>query len=195
MVFVMLIAICLFTHCTFLCTVATIAGNKGTECMNDSSILNEDIQTPSSSHQRRQLTLEFDDNPTSLPTAPAAASASGGYKHWVSDSQDSSQFIFIAIPKIVKETKDKCNPLPDPFPLPKHFRPDVHVSLMSQRMTKNTRAAFFSAVASAMFQFKRYPSRDDYVSVARQVVSKYPFFGSKRFGATHVSHNLHSSRL
>ena len=38
-----------------------------------------------------------------------------------------------------------------------------------------------------MFQYKRYPSRDDFISVARQIIAKYPFLGSASFGASHVS--------
>ena len=37
-----------------------------------------------------------------------------------------------------------------------------------------------------MFQYKKYRSRDDNFTVARQIVSKYPFLGSKGFGASHV---------
>lgn len=54
-------------------------------------------------------------------------------------------------------------------------------------MTKTTRAAFYSAVAAAMFQYKRYPSHDDFISVARQIIAKYPFIGPTSFGASHVS--------
>ena len=44
-------------------------------------------------------------------------------------------------------------------------------------MTTPAKAAFFSAIAASMFQFKRFPSRDEKVSVAKQIVAKYPFLG------------------
>jgi len=88
--------------------------------------------------------------------------------------------------KSIKKTKEESTPLPDPFPLPTNFCPDVHLCLVKKKMTKASRAAFYTAVAAAMFQYKRYPSRDDFVSVARQIIAKYPFLGSKSFGASHV---------
>lgn len=99
-------------------------------------------------------------------------------------SKDSKEYILVGVPKSIKKTKEESTPLPDPFPLPTNFRPDVHLCLA--KMTKASRAAFFTAVAAAMFQYKRYPSRDDFVSVARQIIAKYPFLGSKSFGASHV---------
>ena len=91
--------------------------------MNDASIMSEDSENPSSSHKRRRLLLEFDDNPIGLPTACLLllCSASSGSKHCASESQDSNQFILINVPKIVKKTKDECDLLPDSFPLPKNF--------------------------------------------------------------------------
>ena len=39
-------------------------------------------------------------------------------------------------------------------------------------------SSFLSAVASAMLVYKRYPSKDDYISVARSVIEKYSFMSS-----------------
>ena len=86
------------------------------------------------------------------------------------------------------QSKKKAMVLPDPFPLPTNFRPDVEVCLKKRKMTKCTRVAFFTSVSSALFQYKRFSSRDDYVSVARQIVSKYPFLGSAGFGTSYVRH-------
>lgn len=49
-------------------------------------------------------------------------------------------------PKFVK-TEDDNTPLPDPFPLPKHFRTDTRTS---GKMTKATTSSFLSAITSAM---------------------------------------------
>lgn len=105
-------------------------------------------------------------------------------------SESEKEFLLASLPNLVKKTKEDCTPLPDPFTLPTNFRPDVHLCLTNKKMTKSARAAFFSSVAAAMFQFKRYPSRDDYVSVARQIIGKYPFLGSTGLGASHVRQSL-----
>ena len=88
---------------------------------------------------------------------------------------------------IKKMAKTEDTPLPDPFPFPTNFRPDVHACLAQKRMTKSARANYFSSVAYAMFQFKRYPTRDDFVSVSRQIIEKYPFLGSVGLGTSYVS--------
>jgi len=87
--------------------------------------------------------------------------------------------------KKIEKTEDDAIPLPDPFPLPKHYRSDVEVALKSKKMTTETRSCFILAVASAMLRYKRYPSRDDYVCVARAVLSQYPFLKSPT-GTPHV---------
>ena len=79
--------------------------------------------------------------------------------------------------KIVK-TEDDSTPLPDPFPLSKHFPQDVEVALKRKKLTSKEKQRFISEVASAMLRYKRYPSRDDYLCVARSVVEKYRFFQS-----------------
>ena len=79
--------------------------------------------------------------------------------------------------KIVK-TEDDCTPLPDPFPLPKHFPQDVEVALKRKKLSSSEKRRFISEVASAMLRFKRYPSREDYLCVSRAIVEKYPFFKS-----------------
>ena len=87
--------------------------------------------------------------------------------------------------KIIKSADDAI-PLPDPFPLPKHFRADVEVALKTEKMSSESRKSFISAIASAMLACKRYPSRDDYNNVAHTVCSKYKFLKSPA-GAPNVS--------
>jgi len=86
----------------------------------------------------------------------------------------------------IEKTEDDAVPLPDPFPLPKHFRSDVEVALKNGKMTSETRSCFISAVASAMLRFKRYPTREDYTNVARTIIQKCSFFKSPT-GTPHVS--------
>ena len=98
-----------------------------------------------------------------------------------SESTDSKSFLLVGIPS----TKEDSTPLPDPFPLPTKFRPDVHLCL--EKKKNDDRAAFYTSVAAAMFQYKRYPTNADYVAVARQIEGKYSFLGSKGFGPSYVS--------
>ena len=79
-----------------------------------------------------------------------------------SDDENKSLPVKAKRPKFVK-TKDDAIPLPNPFPLPKHYRADVEVALANGKMTKTTTSSFFSSVASAMLVYKRYPTHDDYV--------------------------------
>ncbi len=76
--------------------------------------------------------------------------------------------------KVCKSDADKL-PLPDPFPLPQHFPHRLEVALESGKLSMKEKQAFISEVASSMLRFKRYPDRDDYLCVARAVISKYPF--------------------
>ena len=78
--------------------------------------------------------------------------------------------------KIVK-TEDDSMPLPDPFPLPKHYPQDIE-SALQRKMSSKEKQRFISEVASAMLRFKRYPSHEDYLCVARTVMEKYPFLKS-----------------
>ena len=74
----------------------------------------------------------------------------------------------------MKSEADKI-PLPDPFPLPKHFPHRLETALASKKLTKKEKQTFITEVASCMLRFKRYPDRDDYICVVRAVISKYPF--------------------
>ena len=87
--------------------------------------------------------------------------------------------------KLIK-TEDDSIPLPNPFPLPKYYRADVEEALKNRRMTRETTSAFYSAVASAMLVYKKYPTREDYVTVGRAIIEKYDFL-SQPVGTPYVS--------
>ena len=80
--------------------------------------------------------------------------------------------------KKIQKTEDDAIPLPDPFPLPKHYQRNVEEALKSGKMLTKERRMFLSDVASAMLRYKRYPSRDDYVSVSCAVIQAYLFLKS-----------------
>ena len=78
----------------------------------------------------------------------------------------------------VQKTEDDAVPLPDPFPLPKHYQRNVEEALKSGKMLMKEGRMFLSDIASAMLRYKRYPSRDEYVSVSCAVIQAYPFLKS-----------------
>ena len=97
-----------------------------------------------------------------------------------------------SLPKTISKNKDQDVPLPNPFPLPKNYRSDVTAALETGQMTHETESAFLSAVASSIFKYKRYPTKEDYVDVATCIIQKYPFMkntksqGKKPYVSDHV---------
>ena len=81
---------------------------------------------------------------------------------------------------------EDCTPLPNHFPLPKYYRADVEEALTSRKMTRETTSAFYSAVASGMLVYKKYPTREDYITVGRAIIEKYDFL-SQPVGTPYVS--------
>ena len=85
----------------------------------------------------------------------------------------------IIIKKQKFKSEDDAISLPDPIPLPNHYPATIETALKRGDMAYNEKRGFYSEVASAMLRFKRYPSYDDYMCVARSITSKYPFLKSK----------------
>ena len=73
---------------------------------------------------------------------------------------------------------DDSIPLPDPFPIPKHFSKDVEIALRDKKMSRESNRKFITSVASAILAFKRYPTASDYENVGRAIILKYPFLRS-----------------
>ena len=68
-------------------------------------------------------------------------------RHWINRIK---RMYSSCVPKSIKKTKEESTPLPDPFALPTNFRPDVHLCLAKKKMTKTSRAVFYTAVAAAL---------------------------------------------
>ena len=64
--------------------------------------------------------------------------------------------------RVMKDSDDYV-PLPDPYPLPKHFQQaNVEMSLNGGKMTRDTNRKFISAIASrSILAYKKYPSSED----------------------------------
>ena len=80
------------------------------------------------------------------------------------------------LPSVVKKEKVTVEKdLPDPFPLPLHYRPDVELGLSTGKMSIEAKRSFLSSVASSMFTLKKYPTSEEYTRVACEIIKKYPF--------------------
>ena len=76
-----------------------------------------------------------------------------------------------------KCARDQENALPNPYPLPQNFPAVVEAGLS----TENPRVLprFLSSVASSMLCYKQYPTRDEYVQVAHEIITKFPWMRAK----------------
>ena len=99
----------------------------------------DDVLTTQRSSKRRYSIVESDDD-SSVHTDVSTPSIKKGK---------------IELPEAVSIKKAE-KPLPYPFPLPSNYRPEVEVCLKTGKMTKEARRHFISAIASAMFSYKRY---------------------------------------
>lgn len=71
--------------------------------------------------------------------------------------------------------KKQESPLPRPFPLPGNFHHSVISGLEEKYLVGKARTKFTTAIASAMFQHKSYPTGDEYKHVVQEVFKKWPF--------------------
>ena len=147
----------------------------------------------SSSLQRRRRLLLEDDESTSTSYNPISSEDEGVdnmeetlYNDSVVEDTPIEKSSAIQRRKRSLKTEDDDIPLPDPFPIPKNFRMDVDVSLKSGKMNRQTKSAFFSSIASAILHHKKYPTKEDYICVARSIIAKYPFLKSPA-GSPYVS--------
>ena len=63
--------------------------------------------------------------------------------------------------------RDSAIPLPEPFPLQKHYGATIEEALAKKEMTNKTTRAFLSSIAAAILVYKHYPTRSDYEMVAK----------------------------
>ena len=153
------------------CYICPLSNQDQAVCVGISSSLALDLDESSATVYPRTSDSETDTLITSKPRKKQSiSSGSDGECSPISEPPSKKR-------KIVK-TEDDCTPLPDPFPLPKHFPHDVEVALKRRKLSSSEKRRFISEVASAMLRFKRYPSREDYLCVARSIVATYPFFKS-----------------
>ena len=79
--------------------------------------------------------------------------------------------------KAFKRERTAETPLPSPFPLPHHFPSTVEAGLIAQNPAVIPK--YLSCVASSMLCHKLYPTREEYVQVAVEIVNKHGWMKSK----------------
>ena len=62
----------------------------------------------------------------------------------------------------------------------------VNIELRKGMLTGRARPKFITSVASAIFQHKSYPTKDEYDRVGKLIISEYPFLRSSN-GTGYVS--------
>ena len=84
------------------------------------------------------------------------------------------------MPKVKTITKkDQESPLPKPFELPLNYPHIVMVDLKEHMLTGRARTKFIMSIASAIFRYKVYPTKEEYEHVGQRIVAKYEFLTSK----------------
>lgn len=86
-----------------------------------------------------------------------------------------SSSVINPLPTDIKVEKRKEREIPTPFPWPDNFKPDVELALSKGQMSRETKAAFYSTIAHTMFGYRKYPTREEYVRVACEIITRYPF--------------------
>ena len=66
-------------------------------------------------------------------------------------------------------------PLPDPFPFPDNYSPEITVALNNKLMPPDTLEKFITAVGRAVFALKCYPTSKELERVAIQATEKWVF--------------------
>lgn len=77
---------------------------------------------------------------------------------------------------VVEGAEDKD--IPSPFPFPLHYPPAIEVGLKLKDLQPPQQANFYTRIANVMLLYKRYPTKTDFETVAREVGVKYPFLKS-----------------
>lgn len=112
---------------------------------------------------------------------------------------DSSTLITPQKKRKIEKCLDDAVPLPNPFPLPKHYSAEVEASLKKKQLSSSARRQFVNSIASAMLYYKRYPTKEDYQNVGSAIITTYPFMkspaGSPAVSAYACMHTLHGCLL
>ena len=68
--------------------------------------------------------------------------------------------------------------LPDPFPFPTNFPPEIMYALELKAMLPTQSRKFYGVIAWAVYAIKCYPTSSEYEQLGQQIIEKYPFLKS-----------------
>jgi len=85
-------------------------------------------------------------------------------------------------------------PLPKPFLLPLNYPKVVKDGIKTGQLCGQARTKFLSAVASHIFSFKEFPTRDEYNHIAEQVIQQYPFMANDGNFVSEVIYKLSAQK-
>ena len=141
---------------------------------SDTDSSNDDLSecseaTTSSPHETSRNSNIDNPAPPSLVVSPEATPSSPPLKDTTSNNPPSAV--------IVLDGGDDAD-IPDPFPFPPHYNPELELGLKLKSLQPKQFAKFMSRIANVMFLYKRYPTRREYERVGQQVIKEYPFLSS-----------------
>ena len=62
-------------------------------------------------------------------------------------------------------------PLPRPFDVPQNFPQTISTGLISHKLTGKPRAKFITIIAQSIYRHKSYPTDEEYIHVAQELVN------------------------
>ena len=86
----------------------------------------------------------------------------------------------------VLENDKLTKSLPDPFPFPDNFTPEISLAIRNQMMPPRVLNKFITAVARAVFAFKMYPTSNELERVSIQAIERWVFLRAS-YGSPFVS--------
>ena len=79
--------------------------------------------------------------------------------------------------------------LPDPFPFPDNFTPEISLAIRNQMMPPRVLDKFITAVARAVFALKMYPTSKELERMSIQAIERWVFL-QESYGSPFVSFYL-----
>ena len=89
-------------------------------------------------------------------------------------------------PAVITVDGEDDQQIPNPFPFPKHYTPDIEIGLQTNNLPPKLQAKLYTRIANVMFMYTKRPKTAEFQEVAKQIVHKYPFLVSPLDTEGHV---------
>ena len=76
-------------------------------------------------------------------------------------------------PTLTKRAQEP--PLPRPFEIPSNLPQNISAGLAAKKLTGRPRTKFVTIIAQSIYRHKSYPTDDEYMHVAQELVKKWSF--------------------